>query len=111
MIVVGTSIMLRYKKTICPIHHQTEHINSGLLYKEREFRRHKDNMKSGHIYRRRTFSPTETYPVRQMMDIQVVWGIKSAEIYIFSLKNNIVYYKIHIFASIIIYIDVNDNKS
>ncbi len=63
MIVVGTSIMLRYKKTICPIHHQTEHINSGLLYKEREFRRHKDNMKSGHIYRRRTFSPTDISPL------------------------------------------------
>lgn len=57
MIVVGTSIMLRYKKTICPIHHQTEHINSGLLYKERAFRRHKDNTKSRHIHRRRTFSP------------------------------------------------------
>lgn len=57
MIVVGTSIMLRYKKTICPIHHQTEHINSSLLYKERAFRRHKDNTKSRHIRRRRTFSP------------------------------------------------------
>ena len=57
MIVVGTSIMLRYKKTIYPIHHQTEHINSSLLYKERAFRRHKDNTQSRHIHRRRTFSP------------------------------------------------------
>ena len=36
-------------------------------------------------YCRRTFSPTETYPVRQMMDIQVVCGgIKNGgDIYIF----------------------------
>lgn len=49
-------------------------------------------MKSGHIHRRRIVSPTDISPVLQMMDIQIVWGIKSAEvIYIISLFLKIMY--------------------
>lgn len=55
---------------ICPIHQRTRHIDSS-CYVEKVFRWHKDNMKSRHIHHSRTFSPTKTYPVLQMMDIQV----------------------------------------
>lgn len=72
MIVVWISIMARYKKQYAPSITGQGISTVVLLYKERAFRRHKDNTKSGHIHRRRTFSPTDISPVLQMMDIQVV---------------------------------------
>lgn len=75
--------MARYKKQYAPSITGQGISTVVLLYKERAFRWHKDNTKSGYIHRRRTFSPIDTSPVLQMMDIQVVGGIKLAAGYIF----------------------------
>ena len=74
------------QKTICPsITGQS--ISTVVLSKSMNFyRRYKYILSYYNIqtYRRRTFSPTETYPVRQMMDIQVVCvGIKTVEVIVF----------------------------
>lgn len=77
--------MARYKKQYAPSITEQGILTVVLLYKERAFRWHKDNTKSGYIHRRRTFSPTDISPVLQMMDVQVVWGDKTggSDIYFF----------------------------
>lgn len=75
--------MARYKKQYAPSITGQGISTVVLLYKERAFRRHKDNTKSGHIHRRRTFSPTDISPVLQMMDVQVVGDKTGGVIYIF----------------------------
>lgn len=57
IIIVWISIMARYKKQYAPSITGQGISTVVLLYKERAFRWHKDNTKSGYIHRRRTFSP------------------------------------------------------
>lgn len=84
MIIVGISIMLRYKKQYAPSI-TGQGISAVVPFKSMNLCRHYKYIFSYYniqTYCRRTFSPTETYPVRQMMDIQVVWGIKPADFFV-----------------------------